>query len=419
MKFSVDWIDGARNANAEERATLCDLQIFVGDANACRFYDAAERRAFDHIVVPAVHLAEGIATDWWAIFGGRDRPRSVLPYRTGFALPNLLFQCDGADFTASAYAHTYENPPVDFSQAGPELMPRADAENTLAAFIRQVVDRLADSGVRNSEVALCWQRIARSLQDPDEMAFCVAAGGLGLDPYSISDTDAHFIEVSGSWFAGEELIEFLAGAAPDNHDVRTSTIQSIARVESKLSDKFRLPELDDAARQISDATQRHPGERAWAPGYRAAQALRAAAGIQNNATLPSFDVIARKFGGGSFRTSGTLSGVTALVSRNDDDLRIYLPDREAETFAFARAIGAAVCFPSAPRSVVNRLWGAEQQATGRAFAAEFLAPVNQVLDLHHSGYNDGEIADHFKVFTQVIEHQLENQERIRQACAVA
>lgn len=419
MEFFVDWLDGARNASAEERATLCDLQIIVGGANACRFYDAAERRAFDHIVVPAVHLAEGIATDWWAIFGGRDRPRSVLPYRTGFALPNLQFQCDGADFTASAYAHTYENPPVDFSQADPETMPRAVAENTLAAFIRQVVDRLADRGVRNSEVALCWQRIARSMQDPDEMAFCAAAGGLGLDPYSISDTDAHFIEVSSSWFAGEELIEFLSGTAQDDHDARTSTIQSIARVESEPSDNSRLPELDAAARQISSAAQRHPGERAWAPGYRAARALRATAGIQTDATLSSFDVIAKKFGGSSFRNSDALSGVIALVSRNDDDLRIHLPEHATETFAFARAIGGAVCFPSAPRSVVNGLQGAEQQATGRAFAAEFLAPVDKVLDLHHSGYSDGEIADHFKVFTQVIEHQIENQERIRQACAVA
>lgn len=419
MQFSVDWIDGARNASAEERATLCDLQIFVGAANACRFYDAAERRAFDHIVVPAVHLAEGIAADWWAIFGGRDRPRSVLPYRTGFALPNLQFQCDGADFTASAYAHTYENPPVDFSQAGPELMLRANAENILAAFIRQVVDRLADSGVGNSEVALCWQRIARSLQDPDELAFCVAAGGLGLDPYSISDTDAHFIAVSSSWFAGEELIEFLAGTAPDNHDARISTIQSIERIEAEPLDSSRLPELDDAARQISSAARRHPDERAWTPGYRAAQALRSAAGIHTDATLPSLDAIARKFGGSNFRNYGTLSGIIALVSRNDDDLRIHLPERATETFAFARAIGAAVCFPGAPRSVVNELQGAEQQATGRAFAAEFLAPVNQVLDLHHSGYNDGEIADHFKVSTQVIEHQLENQERILQACAVA
>ncbi len=417
MWFLVDWIDGARNASAEERVTLCDLQIFVGAANACRCYDAVEQRVFDHITVPAVHLAEGIATDWWAIFGGRDRPRSVLPYRTGFALPNLQFRCDGADFTVSAQAHTYENPQLHFSQAGDETMPRSDAENILAEFIRLVVDKLADQGVHNSEAALCWQRISRSMQDPDEQSFCEAAGGLGLDPYSISETDAHFIETSGNWFAGEELIEFLAGAAPDHHDARISTIQSIEQAESELPDGYRLPELDDAARQISSAAQRHPGERAWAPGYRAAQALRAAAGIQSDATLPSFDAIARKFGGSGFRNSGILSGVIALVSRNDNDRRIYLPEREVETFAFARAIGAAVCFPSVRRSVVNGLQGAEQQAAGRAFAAEFLAPVSQVLDMRLSGRTDGAIAGHFNVSTQVIEHQIENQDRIRLACA--
>ncbi len=41
MRFTVDWIDGGVNRAAEERATLCELGIYVDSQNACRFIDYA------------------------------------------------------------------------------------------------------------------------------------------------------------------------------------------------------------------------------------------------------------------------------------------------------------------------------------------------------------------------------------------
>ena len=67
--------------------------------------------------------------------------------------------------------------------------------------------------------------------------------------------------------------------------------------------------------------------------------------------------------------------------------------------------------------MVNELGDAERQAAGRAFAAEFLAPVQSILDMADSGCDDYEIAGTFKVSPLVVEHQMENQDRIRQACA--
>ena len=67
MRFSVDWIDSGLNGAAEERATLCDLRIYVSDQNACRFVDFVSNEDPEPLIVPAVHLAEGLATDWWRI----------------------------------------------------------------------------------------------------------------------------------------------------------------------------------------------------------------------------------------------------------------------------------------------------------------------------------------------------------------
>ena len=432
MRFSVEWIDGAPNACAEERATLCRLRIFVGDENACVFYDPQTDEKYDHVIAPAVHLAEGIATDWWSIFGGRDREHSLLPYRTGFVLPDVRLKFDGATFEVVGDQLNCDNPKLRFWLVDTETLSRDATESVLANFVERVVDKLARDGVANSEVALCWSRVSESRADPEERPFCEAAGALGVDPYSISDTDASFIDAAGDLFFGEALIEFLAGigthhsALPDaapRHAARTAALDSLHQLERRPRYRARLPELHDAARQIRDVAMRHAGERSWAPSYRAARAFRRAMGVPRDAAFESSKAVARTLGGRHFAPVQDLSDVQAVILRDDSDVRIHLRERGrrqwsawAENFAFARAVGDAVCYPEAGRSVVNNLRDAERQAAGRAFAAEFLAPVEKVLDMFHDGRDIDEISASFNVTSHVIAHQIENRDRIRQAC---
>ena len=104
MKFLIEWLDDGENVAADERATLCDLKIMVGDDNACLFFDDVLKESFDALTVPAVHLAEGLAQDWWRIFGGRrDRKLSLMSYRSGFALPDLRIGCEGGTFEVECH----------------------------------------------------------------------------------------------------------------------------------------------------------------------------------------------------------------------------------------------------------------------------------------------------------------------------
>ncbi len=424
MRFSTDWISEGPNASAEERATLCNLQIFVNGENACLHFDPDSRATFEHITVPAVHFAEGLATDWWSIFGGRDREHQILPYRTGFALPDLSFKCDGSTLEVTGSQLSFGNPRVRFWHTGTELLPRDGAESTLAEFIDRVVDQLACHRVANSEVAVRWSRVADSRSDPDERAFCEAAGALGVDPYLISDTDARFIEDAGDLFTEEALIELLAGISTQNRERASQLLHWVRHADDRPPDESRLPDLADIAEQIRHLVSWSSDERSWAAGYRAARALRAEITAEPGERFTSTEAIARKLGADNFATTAAIPGVLALVARDEEDVHVHLRGREpdewtsqAQNFAFARAIGDAVCFPGTPRSVVNELHDAERQAAGRAFAAEFLAPVQSVLDMVDSGRDDYEIAGSFKVSPQVVAHQIENQDRIRQACA--
>ncbi len=420
MRFSVEWIDGGLNRAAEERATLCKLGIYIQGQNACRFIDYVSNEETESLVVPAVHLAEGLATDWWIIFGGRDRDHGIRRYRTGFALPDLHFRTDGSTFEVTGKNFHSDNPHLGFRSDGAETLPRSVAESELSRFIREVVDRLAGEGVRNSEVAACWSRVGESRNDPNGQPFCEAAGALGLDPYAISDDDACFIEQANDIFSKESLIEFLAGIKTKERSA--SVLDHVRRMESRPAAAVSLPELGDVAIQVEGLTGHDQVDRPWAAGYRAARACRQVLNLGSDYRFPSYMTLAKKLGAARFEPAQLFDGVRALVSCSDGDIRVHLHDRgrdssadiaeRSNNFAFARAVGGAVCFRNTPWSVVNGLRHAERQATGRAFAAEFLAPVESVVEMQKDRRGVKEIADEFSVSSSVINYQIRNQANI-------
>ena len=119
----------------------------MSDENACRFFDPGSNSACDHVTVPAVHLAEGLATDWWSIFGGRDREHPIRRYRAGFALPDVTLGFDGSTFEVQGQQFAFANPDVRFWHVGSEGLSRAAAESTLAGFIEEVAARLSTAGL--------------------------------------------------------------------------------------------------------------------------------------------------------------------------------------------------------------------------------------------------------------------------------
>jgi hypothetical protein len=86
-------------------------------------------------------------------------------------------------------------------------------------------------------------------------------------------------------------------------------------------------------------------------------------------------------------------------------------------FAMARTLGDSACFPDYRLAPINGLHNAYRQAAGRAFAAEFLAPVDEIRSMLGDQHDLITIADTFAVSINVIELQIENAERIDAACA--
>jgi hypothetical protein len=242
-----------------------------------------------------------------------------------------------------------------------------------------------------------------------------------LDPYQIPDSKADLIQQAATFFEGEPLSEFLAGAKEFRP---SSLLEWISMVERRPRHASRVGELKEIAQAATHLSPARVQERSWSLGYRRARAMRRVLDLGTGDRFPSFKHLARKLGAGeAFELAASVDGIRALRSDQNDEVRIHLRNhsKSSEAFAshlfsFARAVGDAVCFPAHGRAPINELHSANRQAAGRAFAAEFLAPIDEVESMCKDGHDVVSIADEFVVSTVVIERQLENAGRIRAAC---
>ncbi len=423
MRFSVEWLaEATRGMMPEERASSANFRVWIGDRNACLHLDG--NTSVDELTMPLYSLAEGLAHDWWSLFGARDGVFSLVRHRMGYAVPDIRMSFDGVAFEIESPEKSYRNPNVRFLTAPPEAIDRITAESELAGFIDGVVGRLEAEGIHETGCALRWRRVQNSRADPEESVFCEAAGALGLDPYQIAGDWAQLIDLAITLFDREAVTEFLSGVK--GHDAARA-LEWVGYTEKRPRHRSRLPGLEAMSGTSTATSGLTPSEdlpRTFALGYRRARQARTILDMTERDRLKSVRAITGRLGNPRFEPARSVDGLRALRTDIGLERHIHLrahggsnAGRTAGLFALARAIGDVACFPSSPRFVINDARLAARQAAGRAFAAEFLAPVTEILSMVQDGRDIPTIADEFAVSTTVIERQLENVERIEMACA--
>lgn len=420
MRFAIDWLEHAPNAAPEERATACDLRIWLGDINVTEHLAAGSATAVDHVTLPTYALAEGIAHDWWTIFGARDRLYRLTRHRMGYALPEICLRFDGRVLQITTPQRPYQNPEVRFWSAPPVDLSRGAAEQALTSLVAPTIERLDTADLANTGLQLRWQRVTESRSDPDEQLFCECAGALGRDPYDLDEAVAALIDDAAAVFDGEPLIEFLAGLRQMVYGEQT--LEWVRRVQMRWAEDGYLPDLADVANDVAGDLVARSGDRAYELGYRRARAVRRRLNMPLSERIASIDVLASKFGSDHFVPAQGVRGLRAIAHHEAQRAGVSLASTTHESsmlFSFGRAVGQLVCFPNTERAPVNDLSDAYEQAAGRAFAAEFLAPVDEIRQLQEDGYAEDDIAAEFGVSEILIKHQLENAERIDSALAAA
>jgi hypothetical protein len=217
---------------------------------------------------------------------------------------------------------------------------------------------------------------------------------------------AAFIEAAASKFESDDLEEFLAAMEPQTV---TTAIDWLKEVEHKPGRWSVLPAIEDCRQAVRF---RRAPTKPWTIGYASARKVRKQLQFSDYQPVGELSALGKRLGNPLFHaTEKSPAGLRAVsyVPRGNPQAIVGGGRRpEAVLFATTRTVGDAIHFGAPRYSPVTDQQGTYRQMLGRAFAAEFLAPVKEVLEMRERGEAVEDIAAHFGVGEMVISHQIEN-----------
>ncbi len=413
-----------------ERQSWCSLRIQVGSRFASRLWDNTLEDERDFLDVPAFSIAEWLVKNWWSLFHELCPANTVPKHQvlgsswlswirrhclrsadSSLFLPKLYIYTDGYDVLAESHSDrpgSLPNMPGEFLNDGIVVLDACATEAALANFINQILNRVEGvDSERVTRAAEQWQAIQNA--DAAEAEFCKLAGRMGLDPYDpheVSDHLAGFFEVLGD--PDQPLVRDLTEATkPESVEAQwkwvTDAIHELHLGPRSIELPFDLP-----------VGNRSPAEY----GYQLARRVRASAEVSDN-PIKSVEKTASAVIGKAFEVVGRnhIPGqeIKAIVGQADSRRFVVAGPQNPvfynQRFMTARGLFHALATSQRSERLVTGAYSLDQKAS-RAFAAEFLAPQQAILNRLTRSIADPEAVDslsrEFQASSYVIQWQLEN-----------
>ncbi len=394
LKMKVHWLQG--QPSSELDATLCRLEVYVRGKCISEF-ETENGRKQSHLDIPAYHLAEWLAENWWAIlFEPRksdvaaDDPEflgrhSFLGAEHGFPLPALSIVSTGKIIHLNALPREVPFAGIRFIRAAYAYPSREDVETVFCEFASHIAARLEKYGVKSTPFQNAWELVANT--GSDEREFCEIVGALGLSPYDthpeIEAAIDHLEEAMGV-----RALRDLALACTAQSFVSASRIAIQARKDLADSSELDLHPLY-AVKLAPDNTKTAGYQR----GLDAAERLRSHLSVSAsdpNGSKKIFDVLKIDPSNWTSRAAkeDDLDYFSGIVALEDDTARLALLQNSALRRRFAAARAAYLAWVSDRGRKICRLMTnavTRDQQASRAFAAELLAPMKYIGTRAQSG----------------------------------
>jgi hypothetical protein len=438
-KLSIECyrVDEPAATDALERETWAQLRVIVDGRCATQLKDLATNRDSDFLYVPTFPLAQWVVRHWWQLLYEpcrQERPplesaswrpegrrwvhrHCLRSAETGLVLPYLHVFSDGLGVEIVWFA---DNPQSSLSgrclflSTGSAKLSRQDASTGLSEFVAKVLSWCGDSTDERVELLRAdWDAITNS--DREELAFCFAAGRLGLDPYCTRDWNpglAELIATDIGTHLNEPLVEDLLESADP------ASASDLWRWSRDAQQSFGL-ESGSVERLIPSVLPRYAKDH----GYATARMVRSSAGLAVDRPIIDIAALARSsnLARFAFTPLNHLPGqmVHAAVGwRGDSEAVVVGPQPKlarSQRFLEARGLYHALVGCQRGARLVTRARTWDQQAS-RAFAAELLAPqqalaANARPDME-SDERDSltqELAQRYDVSSEVVRLQLQNE----------
>lgn len=411
IKFAPERL---QQGSPEEQAAFGLFTMRVGETLLTEGFDSFINAVRDGPLVSGYHAAQWLAWNWWRL---RWEPRSsslewsfahrMNSIGEGYVWPNLTVSTDGVRTVLLSRPSQPDAKPFRYAGALPVVLPARDFEQAVDTFVTQVLARLENEGVGDSNLATIWRDVQAERRDPDRAAQRKMEALLGHEPDEASDELLAILRREADAL-GRDAVEEMA--AQGEHGIRTS---------AELSEIAAAQGFEADPRDAAGLAVRFPANGAtpaWRIGADAARALRQAehlgaapisnarlarmtgvrvAAIKQHRAKPPFSFALDE---GRQRSHVVLSGAHEVNRR----------------FALARLLGDRLFSGDGSLHPATTAETYRQKAQ-RSFAAELLSPFEVVDDMMAGDYGvdrQAEVAEHFDVSGMTINSLLKNHGRL-------
>ncbi len=411
----------------EESPEVCNtsgfMQIFFNGKNITQNTNIESAETFDDALLSAYPLASWIAASWWRLLYETEPPKAkqgiynsswqiahCLPFADyGFVWPPALFSSDGSDITAICYQHEpkkYE--PIRYISEIFEKFTLKDFEKSLLNFLQETIHHLDTQNIKETDLhdtlrIIQDEYVAPGLKDKRILEAC-----LGYNPDELPNATLDELIKIQRDFGKESVRSLLSQWAYEPHK-KIHTLALRAREVSKagISGKLDIPKINDV---------HELGKLPWICGKKNAQQLRKKIGLHSTEKVITSKLLDFfNMSESSFVYTPPMDIDYTLVSRKENSgVSVSFKKSKhivSRRFSLARILGNEICQSHEENWIVANDSNLNTQKVQRAFAAEFLCPIEAILeytDKDFSPKNIGKVAKHFQVSNFLVKSQLMN-----------
>jgi len=403
--------------DATERATLGQLEIFAADRCLTLLQDREAGALRSFASLSAHDLAFWLAANWWRLRWEPERTGTdwamshrIAAIGRGYVWPNITVLSDGEQITVQARptaGAAWE--PIRYLENWDAVIAAAAFEAGVAAFVDEVLGRLAACRVQGSELSELWAELRRERRDAEVASLRRLEALAG---YDAGEAPGKLIEALRARAAtdGPGAVDEIAAGFGGEAVSAADTIDRALGAHGIECRGDSIGKLAQARRRWQDAGAPH--ERAAA----AAHLARHLWSFGDAAPIP--DKALAEIVGADPKLLSEAGDIPIAAARRGNGARApwraLLRSRypEGRRFELCRLIGDAADATGEDRLLPATAAKTSRQKFQRAFAQEFLCPVRALIEtLGTSHPEDDEIeaaAAHFQVSPLLVRTTLVN-----------
>ncbi|MEI7867189.1 MAG: hypothetical protein WCI11_04805 [Candidatus Methylumidiphilus sp.] len=414
--FSIDCGDweSALHETAEIRETSTMLKMHLGNAVITRNEDMWSKTVRDKVRLSAYPLALWFASSWWRL-RWESLPKCTPSHSWrmshelaaaghGYLWPKMLFASDGESIQIWA-VQSSPNPniAVRYLCDASDVISGLQFEHSIDRFMDSVVARLDSVGLGKTTLFELWTEICAEREDTDISAYRRLEAMLGFDPDECP----------------EELHSQFSDLIPK---AGVDAVAEIAPVCASPNPQAVLKEITEFAASrgyegqvdISIDIDANDSEAPWQRGRKLAQKIRSLAKLNGDAVDDTIlcDLLnLTKDAITDYPSSTAPLGIAVRESCTRSKFLLSKRHRTGRRFELARLL----CEHLVDKQ--NNVWLPATQAktarqkVQRAFAAEFLCPIENLKERLNGNFSEDaieDVAEQFGVSPKAVETQLVN-----------